>query len=126
MYRWCRRSPIASWKSIAPCAGDLLSNSGRLKPGMRSVSARPRSAWNAKDVQMVPEISDRIVEIDRAMRWGFAFQLGPFETWDALGFRETAERMEREGCTDGAGDLRSHRGNRSRHALGICFPTRAV
>ena len=29
---------------------------------------------------MVPEISDRIVEIDRAMRWGFGFALGPFET----------------------------------------------
>ena len=37
--------------------------------------------------QMIPEISDRIVEIDRAMRWGFAFQLGPFEIWDALGVR---------------------------------------
>ncbi len=48
--------------------------------------------------QMIPEISDRIVEIDRAMRWGFAFQLGPFETWDALGFRETAERMKKDGC----------------------------
>ncbi len=47
--------------------------------------------------QMIPEISDRIVEIDRAMRWGFAFQLGPFETWDALGFRETAERMQKDG-----------------------------
>jgi 3-hydroxyacyl-CoA dehydrogenase len=48
--------------------------------------------------QMIPEISDRIVEIDRAMRWGFAFQLGPFETWDALGFRETSERMKKDGC----------------------------
>jgi 3-hydroxyacyl-CoA dehydrogenase len=49
--------------------------------------------------QMIPEISDRIVEIDRAMRWGFAFQLGPFETWDALGFRETAARMKKDGCS---------------------------
>ncbi len=46
---------------------------------------------------MVPEISDRIVEIDRAMRWGFAFSLGPFETWDALGVRETVDRMRAEG-----------------------------
>ena len=36
---------------------------------------------------MVPEISDRIVEIDRAMRWGYANKLGPFELWDALGFQ---------------------------------------
>ena len=44
----------------------------------------------------IPEISDRVVEIDRAMRWGFAFQLGPFELWDALGVPETAERMRAE------------------------------
>ncbi len=46
---------------------------------------------------MVPEISDRIVEIDRAMRWGYANALGPFELWDALGFVETARRIEAEG-----------------------------
>ena len=49
-------------------------------------------------VQMVPEISDRIVEIDRAMRWGFAWELGPFELWDALGVEPAVERMRREGC----------------------------
>jgi 3-hydroxyacyl-CoA dehydrogenase len=43
--------------------------------------------------QMVPEISDRIVEIDRAMRWGYANALGPFEMWDALGFEATARRI---------------------------------
>lgn len=48
--------------------------------------------------RMVPEISDRIVEIDRAMRWGFAFKLGPFELWDALGVPETVTRMRSEGC----------------------------
>ena len=48
--------------------------------------------------QMVPEISNRIVEIDRAMRWGYGFQLGPFELWDELGVPETVERMRREGC----------------------------
>ncbi len=49
--------------------------------------------------QMVPRISDRIVEIDRAMRWGFAFGAGPFETWDALGVPETVDRMRSEGFT---------------------------
>jgi 3-hydroxyacyl-CoA dehydrogenase len=48
--------------------------------------------------RMVPEISDRIVEIDRAMRWGYGFTLGPFELWDALGVGETVERMRREAC----------------------------
>ena len=46
---------------------------------------------------MVPQISDRIVEIDRAMRWGYANAMGPFEMWDALGFEETARRIEGEG-----------------------------
>ena len=47
--------------------------------------------------ERVPEISDRIVEIDRAMRWGYAHTYGPFELWDALGFTETARRMEADG-----------------------------
>lgn len=46
---------------------------------------------------VVPEISDRVVEIDRAMRWGYANKLGPFELWDALGFEATARRIESEG-----------------------------
>jgi 3-hydroxyacyl-CoA dehydrogenase len=54
--------------------------------------------WFLYAAQMIPEISDRIVEIDRAMRWGFAFHLGPFELWDALGVAPTVERMRRDGC----------------------------
>lgn len=42
----------------------------------------------------VPEISDDIASIDRAVRWGFSYDLGPFETWDTLGVKETAEAME--------------------------------
>lgn len=47
--------------------------------------------------ERVPEISDRIVEMDRAMRWGYGHALGPFELWDALGFEESARRMQGEG-----------------------------
>jgi 3-hydroxyacyl-CoA dehydrogenase len=46
--------------------------------------------------EMIPEIADRIVEIDRAMRWGYANKLGPFELWDALGFEAVVDRMESE------------------------------
>ena len=45
----------------------------------------------------VPEIADDIVNIDNAMKWGFGWELGPFETWDALGVATTCERMKREG-----------------------------
>ena len=47
----------------------------------------------------VPEITDRLADVDRAMRWGYSHELGPFELWDALGVRETAEAMEKEGVT---------------------------
>ena len=46
---------------------------------------------------MTPEISDRIVETDRAMKWGYGHTFGPFELWDALGFEPTARRIEAEG-----------------------------
>ena len=45
----------------------------------------------------VPEISDSIVEIDRAMRLGFNWELGPFELWDAAGVETTVARMKKEG-----------------------------
>jgi 3-hydroxyacyl-CoA dehydrogenase len=47
----------------------------------------------------VGEIADDIVEIDRALRWGFGWDRGPFETWDALGVKETAAKMEAAGYT---------------------------
>jgi 3-hydroxyacyl-CoA dehydrogenase len=45
----------------------------------------------------VAEISDSIVEIDRAMRLGFNWELGPFELWDAAGVEAAVARMKKEG-----------------------------
>jgi len=45
----------------------------------------------------IPEISDTVVEIDRAMRLGFNWELGPFELWDAVGVPASVERMKKEG-----------------------------
>jgi 3-hydroxyacyl-CoA dehydrogenase len=45
----------------------------------------------------IPEISDTIVDIDNAMKWGFNLELGPFETWDAIGLQTAVERMEKDG-----------------------------
>ncbi len=45
----------------------------------------------------VPEISDDLPSVDRAMRWGFGWELGPFELWDALGPKAVVERMQGEG-----------------------------
>src|SRR5262249_7939789 len=45
----------------------------------------------------VPEISDHIADIDRAMRWGFAWELGPFELVDALGAAAFVAQLRKEG-----------------------------
>lgn len=45
----------------------------------------------------VGEICDDIDAIDNGMKWGYNWELGPFETWDALGFAETVDRMKAEG-----------------------------
>ena len=44
----------------------------------------------------IPEIADTVVEIDNAMKWGFGWTIGVFETWDAIGVKESVERMEKE------------------------------
>jgi len=48
---------------------------------------------------LVPEIADQVIEIDNAMRWGYNFDLGPFEAWDAVGVEESVARMEKDGFT---------------------------
>src|SRR5699024_4836110 len=45
----------------------------------------------------IPEITDSVESIDRTMKWGFNWELGPFERWDAIGVRETVNRMQEEG-----------------------------
>ncbi|MBL8169653.1 MAG: enoyl-CoA hydratase/isomerase family protein [Acidobacteria bacterium] len=45
----------------------------------------------------IPEIADNIVEIDNAMKWGFAHEMGPFEKWDAIGVEKSVARLKGEG-----------------------------
>lgn len=45
------------------------------------------------------EIADDIASIDHAMRWGFNWDLGPFEAWDAIGVPESVARMKQEGLS---------------------------
>jgi 3-hydroxyacyl-CoA dehydrogenase len=45
----------------------------------------------------IPEIADDIVNVDNAMKWGYNWAMGPFETWDAIGLARSVERMEKEG-----------------------------
>lgn len=45
----------------------------------------------------IPEIADSPLNIDQAMRWGFGWQLGPFEIWDAIGFSQVIQDMQAAG-----------------------------
>ncbi|MFO0677528.1 MAG: 3-hydroxyacyl-CoA dehydrogenase/enoyl-CoA hydratase family protein [Polyangiaceae bacterium] len=43
------------------------------------------------------EIADSVESIDDAMRWGYNWELGPFEVWDAVGFTTVVDRMVKDG-----------------------------
>lgn len=45
----------------------------------------------------IPEIADDIVNVDNAMKWGFAWKMGPFETWDAVGVKKSTAKMKEAG-----------------------------
>jgi 3-hydroxyacyl-CoA dehydrogenase len=45
----------------------------------------------------IPEIADMVVEIDRAMQWGFNWEIGPFEVWDAIGVEKSVAKLKEEG-----------------------------
>jgi len=46
---------------------------------------------------LAAEISEDLARVDDAMRWGWNWELGPFEQWDALGVAEVVRRLEEEG-----------------------------
>lgn len=81
---------------------------------MDDVAARLRAVVNANDeagaiawpllsaslvyaANRVPEIADDIVNVDRAMEWGFNWDVGPFRMWDALGVQAVVDRLRQEG-----------------------------
>ena len=75
----------------------------RIRALVASDTAAGRFAWRilskllAFSAAKAGEVADDIVSIDRAMRWGFNWELGPFETWDALGVAACARRMDADG-----------------------------
>lgn len=78
---------------------------------------------------VMPEISDDPLAIDNAMKWGFSWEVGPFETWDILGVAKTVKRMQAEGLSvpswvqemldSGAKSFyRTYRGKKQRWVIG--------
>ena len=75
----------------------------RVKQLVADTSAAGSFAWKtisktlAYTARRVGEITDSLVAIDDAMKWGYNWELGPFETWDAIGFQDSVARMEKDG-----------------------------
>lgn len=87
---------LETGKSIADLAERLrLLTSANDRAG--SFLWKTLSAMLVYAANRVPEISDDVVSVDNAMKWGFNWELGPFETWDALGVETVANRLEKEG-----------------------------
>ncbi len=78
------------------------------------VSARLKSLYYADDLagqftfrtltegliyaaDRIPEIADDIVNVDNALKWGFAREMGPFEAWDAIGVSKSVAKMKEAG-----------------------------
>ncbi|MGJ9384073.1 3-hydroxyacyl-CoA dehydrogenase NAD-binding domain-containing protein [Salipaludibacillus sp. CF4.18] len=47
--------------------------------------------------EKLSEVAETIIDVDQAMKWGFGWELGPFETWDAIGLEKSVARMKEEG-----------------------------
>ena len=97
------REPRAvEFESLAAAkkAGDV---GARLKALVGGSDKAANYAWRLLSetlcytARRIPEIADDVVSIDRALRWGFSWELGPFEVWDAIGVPESVARLEKEG-----------------------------
>ncbi len=75
----------------------------RLRVVLNADDTAGKFAWAVTSASLIysanrlGEIADDVFNIDNGMKWGFNWDMGPFETWDALGFRETCTRMVKEG-----------------------------
>jgi len=90
-----------SWRPMSPASLDTTHQN--IKTLMFSNDAEGKFAWDlmastlSYSSSLVPEISNDIVNVDRAMRWGFAWAQGPFEMLDAIGPKQFAEKYEANG-----------------------------
>ncbi len=70
----------------------LIFSSDRAGDLLRSIIF-PTLVYSAS---LLGEIADDIVAIDQAMKWGFGWEVGPFELWDAIGIEKSIEQMEQQ------------------------------
>jgi len=93
---------IEGGKAVEDTRQRLRALVGPVMDGQKGDKAQ-QFLWNAISetclyaARRVPEISDSLVDVDRAMRWGFAWELGPFEMVDALGLSAFVAQVQKEG-----------------------------
>ncbi|WP_075982798.1 3-hydroxyacyl-CoA dehydrogenase/enoyl-CoA hydratase family protein [Bacillus massilinigeriensis] len=79
--------------------------SNKLKALLYADDRAGQLLWNIStptfiySAELLGTIADDIVAIDNAMKWGFGWQQGPFEIWDAVGVEKSVQKMEVEGLT---------------------------
>src|ERR1035438_600581 len=97
-----RFASLEAGKGIEDTKERLRSLLGPILQGQKGDKAQ-QFLWQALSetclyaARRVPEIADSVAEVDRAMRWGFGWELGPFEMMDAIGVKEFAGQVEKEG-----------------------------
>ncbi len=103
-HRAGRYEPLRKPRFASVEAAKGLDDPGaRLRAVLAGTDQAAELAWrNLRDTLLyafrrVPEIADDVVNVDRAMRWGFNWELGPFEMLDAIGPREFVARARADG-----------------------------
>ncbi|MFC5407246.1 3-hydroxyacyl-CoA dehydrogenase/enoyl-CoA hydratase family protein [Cohnella soli] len=98
--------PSARVTSPALEAAKMAKGAAAKLRALMEAAASDRLAAFARDVveaaicyaaDKLGEIADTVIEIDEAMRWGFNWEEGPFETWDSLGVAATAANLQERG-----------------------------
>ncbi len=105
-YDWKTGEYIDRIKLKEPSLKAAKNARGKAKKLQALVYADDRAGRYAWDVlkeslcysaRRIPEIADDVVNVDSAMRWGFGWDIGPFQTWDAVGLERSIEKMQAEG-----------------------------
>jgi 3-hydroxyacyl-CoA dehydrogenase len=103
-YRAQQKAKFASTGAVKSVADPAERIRKMLAADDRGASIAREVTWAtlAYASHRVGEIADDIVNIDNGMKWGFAWDLGPFETWDAIGVADSLAKMEAAGIQPAA------------------------
>ena len=106
VYDWKKKEYVDATKvraDILKVCKNIDDPRERVKKLLESDDKFGRFAWKLLShgwvyaVRRLGEICDDVVNIDNAMRWGYNWELGPFEVWDAVGVKASVERMKADG-----------------------------